>query len=200
VALENCCLLSLIGSRELLSSLSYWLQRLVVFSLLVVPENCCLFTHIGARELLSSLSFWLQRIVVFSLLLTSENCCLLSPFCSREYLSSLSIGSAPDNICLLYLWAPDNCCLLSHIGSRELLSFLSYWLQCSLPYSDYNFMFLNIWHSKCFSDFCYSYGTVHERPYSSCLYTMYICNALQSTKDLQCNILQNVNLKNYAYS
>jgi hypothetical protein len=58
---ENCYLLFLNGSRELLSSLSYWLQRIVVFS------------PIGSRELLSSLSYRIQRIVVFSLLSAPEN-------------------------------------------------------------------------------------------------------------------------------
>jgi hypothetical protein len=91
LSLEICCLLSPNGSRELLCSLSYrlqrivvflsfWLQRIVVFSLLLALEYCCLLSSIFSRELL----------IVFSLLLVPEHCCLLFPNGSRELLASLS--------------------------------------------------------------------------------------------------------------
>ncbi len=63
---EICYLLSPIGSRELLSSIFYPLQRIIVFSLLSAPENRCV-----------------------SLLLAPDNCCLLFPIGSRVLLSSL---------------------------------------------------------------------------------------------------------------
>ncbi len=68
---------SLPNWRELLSFLSYWCQRIVVFSLILAAENFCLL----------------------SLLLAPENCCLLSPIGSENSCLFSPIGCSV--LCLI---------------------------------------------------------------------------------------------------